>query len=51
MVEAPRSGGARPGWAAGGVLVVRNERQRKSYSAEEIRERLQQRLNEAAPEE
>ncbi|MDP9825977.1 hypothetical protein [Kineosporia succinea] len=39
------------GVAAGGVLVVRNERQRKSYSAEEIRERLQQRLNEAAPEE
>ncbi|MCD5350847.1 MULTISPECIES: hypothetical protein [Kineosporia] len=35
------------GVAAGGALVVRNERQRQSYTPEQVRERLQQRLTEA----
>lgn len=34
------------GVAAGGVLVARNERQRKSYTPDEVRARLQERLNE-----
>lgn len=34
------------GVAAGGVLVARNERQRKSYTPDEVRDRLQERLNE-----
>ena len=35
------------GVAAGGVLVVRDQRRRKSYSAEEVRARLHQRLSES----
>ncbi|HXS84822.1 MAG TPA: hypothetical protein VN741_04200 [Mycobacterium sp.] len=35
------------GVAAGGVLVVRDQRRRRAYSAGEIRDRLQQRLAEA----
>jgi hypothetical protein len=35
------------GVAAGGVLVVRDQRRRRAYSASEIRDRLQQRLAEA----
>ena len=38
------------GVAAGGVLVARNERQRKSYTPDEVRARLQARMNEAAGE-
>jgi len=36
------------GVAAGGVVVARGERQRRSYSPEEIRTRLRARLSEAA---
>ena len=32
------------GVAAGGVLVVRDQRQRNAYTADEIRDRLHQRL-------
>ncbi|MBV8862922.1 MAG: hypothetical protein JO082_06515 [Mycobacterium sp.] len=35
------------GVAAGGVLVVRDQRRRKAYTSDEIRARLQQRLAEA----
>jgi hypothetical protein len=35
------------GVAAGGALVVRDQRRRKAYSADEIRARLHQRLAEA----
>jgi hypothetical protein len=35
------------GVAAGGVLVARDQRRRKAYSADEIRARLHQRLTEA----
>lgn len=35
------------GVAAGGALVVRDHRRRKSYSAEEVRARLHQRLSES----
>ncbi|MCD5312645.1 hypothetical protein [Kineosporia babensis] len=38
------------GVAAGGVLIARNERQRKSYTPDEVRTRLQERLNEATEE-
>ncbi|MGB8504528.1 hypothetical protein [Mycobacterium sp.] len=34
------------GVAAGGVLVVRDQRRRNAYSADEIRARLHQRLDE-----
>jgi hypothetical protein len=34
------------GLAAGGAVVARQERQRRAYSAEEIRDRLQQRYAE-----
>jgi hypothetical protein len=36
------------GVAASGVVVARAERQRRTYSAEEIRERLHARLADAA---
>jgi hypothetical protein len=35
------------GVAAGGVLVVRDQRRRRAYTPNEIRDRLQQRLSEA----
>jgi hypothetical protein len=35
------------GVAAGGVLVVRDQRKRNSYSADDIRARLHQRLAES----
>ncbi|MGA8545360.1 MAG: hypothetical protein WB785_08905 [Mycobacterium sp.] len=35
------------GVAAGGVLVARDQRRRKAYTPDEIRERLHQRLAEA----
>lgn len=35
------------GVVAGGVLVARDQRRRKSYSAEDIRARLHQRVAEA----
>jgi hypothetical protein len=35
------------GVAAGGVLVVRDQRQRSAYTADEIRDRLHQRLAES----
>lgn len=35
------------GVAAGGVLVVRDERQRRAYTPEEVRERLRTRAAEA----
>ncbi|MGB6210011.1 hypothetical protein [Mycobacterium sp.] len=35
------------GVAAGGVLVARDQRRRKAYTPDEIRERLHQRLGEA----
>ena len=35
------------GVAAGGALVVRDQRRRKAYTPNEIRDRLQQRLAEA----
>jgi hypothetical protein len=35
------------GVAAGGVLVARDQRRRNSYSADEIRARLHQRLEES----
>jgi hypothetical protein len=35
------------GVVAGGVLVARDQRRRKSYSAEDIRARLHQRLAES----
>jgi hypothetical protein len=35
------------GVVATGVLVSRNERERRSYTPDEVRERLQQRLKEA----
>ncbi len=35
------------GVAAGGVLIARDERRRASYTPEEVRARLQQRLAEA----
>lgn len=34
------------GVAAGGVLVVRDQRRRKAYTADEVRARLHQRLAE-----
>jgi len=36
------------GVAAGGALVARNERRRRAYSPDEVRARLQERLNQAA---
>lgn len=36
------------GVAAGGVLIARDERRRKSYTVEEIRDRLHQRVNESS---
>jgi hypothetical protein len=38
------------GVTATGVVVARAERRRRSYTPDEVRERLQQRLAEAAPE-
>jgi hypothetical protein len=35
------------GIAAGGVLVVRDQRQRNAYTADEIRDRLHRRLTES----
>lgn len=35
------------GVAAGGALVARNERQRKSYTPDEVRSRLQERMSQA----
>jgi len=35
------------GVAAGGVMVVRDQRRRRAYTPDEIRARLQQRLAEA----
>lgn len=35
------------GVAAGGVLVARNERERRAYTAEEVRERLRARAAQA----
>ncbi len=35
------------GVAAGGALIARNERQRKAYTPDEVRARLQQRMAEA----
>jgi hypothetical protein len=35
------------GVAAGGVLVVRDQRRRKAYTPDEIRDRLHQRLTES----
>lgn len=35
------------GVAAGGVLVVRDQRQRNAYTADEVRHRLHQRLAES----
>jgi hypothetical protein len=35
------------GVAAGGVLIVRDQRRRRAYTPDEIRARLQQRLAEA----
>jgi hypothetical protein len=35
------------GVAAGGVLVARDQRRRRAYTPDEIRARLQQRLEEA----
>ncbi|WP_285617114.1 hypothetical protein [Kineosporia sp. NBRC 101677] len=35
------------GVAAGGVLVARNERQRKAYTSDEVRARLQERMSQA----
>jgi hypothetical protein len=35
------------GVAAGGVLVVRDQRRRKAYTPDEIRDRLHQRLAES----
>ncbi|MGV0633267.1 hypothetical protein ABQE69_00670 [Mycolicibacillus trivialis] len=35
------------GVAAGGVLVVRDQRRRKAYTADEVRSRLHQRLAES----
>jgi hypothetical protein len=35
------------GVVATGALVARNERERRSYSPDEVRDRLQQRLREA----
>jgi len=37
------------GVAAGGVLIARDERRRRTYSPEEIRERLHARLAQAGP--
>ncbi|MBT0767421.1 hypothetical protein KIH74_00710 [Kineosporia sp. J2-2] len=34
------------GVAAGGVLVARNERQRRAYTPDQIRDRLHRRLDE-----
>ncbi|MBN0972883.1 MULTISPECIES: hypothetical protein [unclassified Gordonia (in: high G+C Gram-positive bacteria)] len=34
------------GVATGGVMVARDQRQRKSYSADDVRARLHQRLDE-----
>jgi glutamate dehydrogenase/leucine dehydrogenase len=39
------------GVAASGVLVARNQRQRTSYTPEQVRARLQERLNEVAKDE
>lgn len=36
------------GVAAGGVLIARDERRRKSYTVEEIRDRLHQRVDESS---
>jgi hypothetical protein len=36
------------GVVAGGALVVRNQRKRRAYSADEVRARLHQRLSESA---
>lgn len=36
------------GVAAGGALVARNERRRRAYTPDEVRARLQERLNQAA---
>ena len=36
------------GVAASGVLVARNQRQRNAYTPEQVRARLQERLDEAA---
>ena len=38
------------GVAAGGALVVRDQRRRRAYTPNEIRDRLQQRLAEAGDE-
>ncbi|MGH3316156.1 MAG: hypothetical protein ACRDO0_08430 [Nocardioidaceae bacterium] len=38
------------GVTATGVVVARAERRRRSYTPDEVRERLQQRLADAAPE-
>ncbi|MBD0859688.1 hypothetical protein IA539_00455 [Gordonia sp. zg691] len=35
------------GVATGGVMVARNQRQRNSYSADDVRARLHQRLEES----
>lgn len=35
------------GVAAGGVLVARDQRRRKAYTADEVRDRLHQRLAES----
>jgi len=35
------------GVATGGVMVIRNQRQRNSYSADDVRARLHQRLEES----
>ena len=38
------------GVVAGGALVVRDQRKRRAYTADEIRARLHQRLTESDPE-
>jgi hypothetical protein len=38
------------GVVAGGALVVRDQRKRRAYTADEIRDRLHQRLSESNPE-
>lgn len=38
------------GVVAGGALVVRDQRKRRAYTADEIRDRLHQRLAESNPE-
>jgi hypothetical protein len=37
------------GVVAGGALVVRDQRKRQSYTADEVRARLHQRLSESDP--